>query len=685
MGGNLDFFGFVADCPPPTILRTKLIILLLLATFATVRAEASLGTRLSLLLDPGLRASSERLRSIDEELRFLPSPPVVRSGKRIGFSSARDASDRDLWVMIDFLVPVRADTIVVLPPLVKGTSEIIPGFGFPIRFTLEVTDANGKEHLVSDEALEDFSNPGVYPVVRQFPPVMISKVKFTAVMPWQTTGPSVLALAEIMVLDGNYNVATKGKVRAGSSREAWPAWGADNLTDRQTPLGLPVAPEPRRQLKLGYESLAATHSETRKTVTVVLPAPYRVDEVRLVPVVREEPPSWAVYGFPIQLTVEASLNPDFSDARELAKLDRVAGAPGQNVVTIEADGVETRYIRVTADQLWKRAGDYIFALAEIQVYANGRNVAAGAKVTATDSHEAGDWGESALTDSFTGQGRLIELPVWLSQLERRRELEGEREKLLASHKARSEDVRRLILNASLAGAVLIASLSLLQFFQYKRRRRQERDQLRERLARDLHDEIGSNLGSIALLSALAVRRDAESEEVRRDLDEIEQIARQSADSMHDLVALLGARKNASDNWLKVLATMAERILRGRVLDLSLPATPPPLEPSLETQREIYLLCKEALHNAVKHGNPSRVSFRVAPTAHGLDIEIQDNGCGFDTTDPASSGFGLSNLRTRAASMQATLDVHSTPDRGTTIRLAVPRNRRWRKPRRTTPV
>ena len=668
---------------PPSYLKASPPIILLLLTVCLVRSEVGAGERMVLLVSPALRESAARLRAIDEELRSLPDPAPVRSGKRIGFSTARDARERDLWVSLEFDPPVRADSVAILPTLVKGTRDIIPGFGFPHRFTLEVTDETGAEHPVADETTEEFPNPGVYPVAWRFSPMTIKRVKFTAIDAWEQGGPSVLALAEMVVLDGNYNIAPRGQVRAGSSREASPVWSSDNLTDSHTPLGLPAVAEAANPGKLGYESLSARSAETRKSVTVELPDVHRIDEVRLVPVIREEHPSWAVYGFPVRLSVETALQSDFSDARVLAQLDRTSSYPGQNVLTIPADGAPARYVRVVADQLWRRAGDYVFALAELQVYAAGRNVAQGARVIAWDARESAEWSGSALTDGFAARGRLMEWPEWLGRLERRHELEAERARLSASHPAQLERRKRLLLNTSLASVGLVAALSLLQFFQHRRRRRIEREELRERLAQDLHDELGSNLGSIALLSGMAARRDGESETARQDLAEIEQIARQSADSMHDLVSLLGGRKGSGKDWLEVLGAMAERTLRGQTLELALPPQPLSLEPNLETQREIYLVCKEALHNAVKHGRPSKVSFRVLPAPDGLCIEIKDNGCGFDTAQ-ATDGSGLSNLRARAARMQATLDVQSAGGRGTTIRFAVPRNRRWRRTRGGSP-
>jgi two-component system phosphate regulon sensor histidine kinase PhoR len=187
---------------------------------------------------------------------------------------------------------------------------------------------------------------------------------------------------------------------------------------------------------------------------------------------------------------------------------------------------------------------------------------------------------------------------------------------------------------------------------------------------------------------MAARRDGESETARQDLAEIEQIARQSADSMHDLVSLLGGRKGSGKDWLEVLGAMAERTLRGQTLELALPPQPLSLEPNLETQREIYLVCKEALHNAVKHGRPSKVSFRVLPAPDGLCIEIKDNGPGipeeslpriferFYRTDKGRSrdmggtGLGLAIVKHIIEAHDQTISVRSKMGQGTTFSITI---------------
>jgi signal transduction histidine kinase len=164
--------------------------------------------------------------------------------------------------------------------------------------------------------------------------------------------------------------------------------------------------------------------------------------------------------------------------------------------------------------------------------------------------------------------------------------------------------------------------------------------------------------------------------MRADIAEIERVAAETADSMRDMVDLISTpRSEAEADWLDVLHRLTERLLRGLQLDCALPAAPLPLEPDIETRRELYLFCKEVLHNIAKHAQATRVRFHLTPTASGLRIEISDNGAGFDTAQ-STSGHGLGNLRERAAVMKANLQLLSKPGGGTSIALDVPQGHRW---------
>lgn len=84
-----------------------------------------------------------------------------------------------------------------------------------------------------------------------------------------------------------------------------------------------------------------------------------------------------------------------------------------------------------------------------------------------------------------------------------------------------------------------------------------------------------------------------------------------------------------------------------------------------------------LHNAVKHGHPTHLKLHLSPTPKGLRIEIADDGCGF-RPELVRSGYGLGNLRERAAMMRAKMNLTSSVGSGTTVILDVPRSRRWTK-------
>jgi signal transduction histidine kinase len=197
----------------------------------------------------------------------------------------------------------------------------------------------------------------------------------------------------------------------------------------------------------------------------------------------------------------------------------------------------------------------------------------------------------------------------------------------------------------------------------RRVRRRDAERLRERLARDLHDEIGSNLGSIALISAYASQDDATPESMRADLVEVQTIARESADSMRDMVRLISRRSDrGSEEWSAVVQGLARRLLRGTDLDIQLNAD----SPSLETRRELYLFIKEVLHNIAAHSGARHVRLHTSR----MTIEVSDDGIGFDPAAP-STGHGLSNLRERAATLNGELHIQSEPGQGTRITLTLP--------------
>ncbi len=153
----------------------------------------------------------------------------------------------------------------------------------------------------------------------------------------------------------------------------------------------------------GYHSGIHPAPDATVWVQVDLGRSVPIEEVRLVPARPVDFPDTPGFGFPHRFRVEASDDPGFAKERTILLVEVETPdsepAPDEPYVVHPA-GRSARYVRVTATRLWKRTGDYVFALGELEVISNGRNLARGAAVSASESIEVGLWGRVRLVDGF---------------------------------------------------------------------------------------------------------------------------------------------------------------------------------------------------------------------------------------------------------------------------------------------
>ena len=659
-------WGFVIDARA----LPHILMAFMLRSYSSFRLLAVLG--LGLLgcarADSPRSLAENRLRvaAIEGELLMLPKPAGMPSTARLGFQSHLTPSKK--WVSLFFDKPQRADCLVLVPAVAPGGSGHIAGFGLPREMDIEMESPEGREHLRHTP-----EHPGsTAPVILPFAAKEIKSIKITATVPWLSTAPAVLALADIFLLDGNIDLAPLAAITSkepfNESDATTRIWDGENLIDHETPLGIPVKPGPTRWK--GYASAATTDQMMRKIIILDLGKPRSIDEIRLVPAHLPDVPKWTDFGFPERFELHAADDASFTTFTTIYNPnDRYAAGPGLNVVVIHLRRpVTTRYLRVNASRLRERARDFLLALAEIQIFSGGKNIALGLTPQVTDTLDDPQWSPAALTDGEAPGGTLIDWPEWFRLLDRRQSLETERATLLAAQPALrdAEQHRRTVL---LVTTFIVLAVLGLGFIAWReRRRRREERRLRERLARDLHDEIGSNLGSIALLTGFAQKNPNADDRLRADLATIEQTARESASSMRDMVRLLQLRPGLADgHWLDVLRSLTQRLLPDHHIDFHSDPNLP--EPGIDIRRELYLICKEALHNIARHARATRVSLSIRRAPEGIQLSITDDGHGFEL-QRADHGNGLGNMRERAAQMHATLDIQSTPQ-GTTLTLHAP--------------
>lgn len=632
-------------------------------------------------LSPEMRRLSVVEQALRDELQALPPAPERETTARLGYHSGyAKTQDTVEWVDMDLKQTHTLDAIALIATPSDSGGAADAGYGFPLRFRVEIAEEGSAAErvIIAEQTHADFPNPGALPVYLPVPGLRARHVRITAARLAREGDRFLFSMGEVMVLRGGRNVAVGlDREEFGNSRTmgAVPMWGLANLVDGHIACGPPVGT--RTSPTLGYQSRMVTLKKepnpAPRWVQIDLGETLPIDEVRLFPA---RPPAFAHrkgFGYPQQAKLELSNTADFSTATEVPGLRDTPLAnplpivnPGDNMVSYNADGQSARYVRFTATQLFNANGQFNLALAEMQVWSGGKNVALGKTVSAFDSTETGGWSKAALVDGFTSTANILDWPEWLAGLSKRREVMQQIAAIEVRKRQLVQQWQRYGLGV--LGVLIVAGIAATIAWSARQRRARFREMevLRQRIARDLHDEIGSSLGSIALI-AQDIRVD--DPQARDDLAEIKTIADESVAAMRDITRLIQSDRYGSDDLATLLRETAARLLRTIPHSLTVEAGTSSRKLPVDRQRDLILMFKEALHNITRHAEATAVSLKLKQTTDSLVLTLQDDGKGFDPA-AVTGGMGLTNLRRRAEKHQGRVDIVSTPQ-GTTLTLTLP--------------
>jgi two-component system sensor histidine kinase UhpB len=218
----------------------------------------------------------------------------------------------------------------------------------------------------------------------------------------------------------------------------------------------------------------------------------------------------------------------------------------------------------------------------------------------------------------------------------------------------------------------LAFLRMMRRLEAERRRAgsaalHAQEEERARVARDLHDEVNQSL--TGLLLRLEAARDAAPPELEGELAETKALANQAMTELLSLARQL--RPTALDDLGLVAAIegQVEQLRRGEI-DARLDATGDFSDLGDDAQLVVYRVAQEALSNAARHSGAQEVEVRLRRSGAGVVLEVSDDGRGF-AFDESQRGLGIGGMRERALLIGAELTIESRPDKGTTVRLAVP--------------
>jgi signal transduction histidine kinase len=236
-----------------------------------------------------------------------------------------------------------------------------------------------------------------------------------------------------------------------------------------------------------------------------------------------------------------------------------------------------------------------------------------------------------------------------------------------------------------AGAVILFTISvigLVRYFSFRRLRRElerlehqaELQRERARIARDMHDEVGSKLSRLSFLSEMAGQQPGLSDMARDEVAEISETARDTIRSFEEIVWAVNPNYDSLAHLMNYLCRFAEDFFDGSATQclFDVPDKIPEISLPTGMRHHLFLAAKEALNNVFKHAQARRVLLRMTVEDSGFEIVIEDDGrCfGSDAKIRPGAGNGLENMRERMRQAGGEFEIHSSAEGGTRVTFRV---------------
>jgi len=598
----------------------------------------SLAAKAAGLQDLPVSQLETRLRVIDSTLTKLAPYNIGNSVGSIGFRSLPHDTEDDLeWIEIELGEPSPIDEIVLVPAICRDATSAFQADGFPKSFrVLAGTDEDRKGKVIAQYNREDGLLPRIAPLVIACDIPRASWIRIEAQTLSQRAFDKkyVLQFSEILAFAGGKDVALQKPVTSSSNGPAF-GWGLPYLVDGFLPY---LMASPREQQSIAFVSPPNIRNPA---LTVDLGVSQPLSRIHLHAVDQSDtaPQAWAGdFGIPKLLRVEGANKPDFSDATTLIELHHEVVYDVGPIMMWSFPETNCRFVRLKT-VVAGPASPYgptrcALGLAEIELFSGDQNVALHKNVTA--NFEYYDYGLrklANLTDGLNVYGEILPIRVWLEQLATRHELERERPLLAAEiskRYARQKTMfERLIWFTGLlaAGIVIIVMIDRVA-------KRRAIDQTRNRIAADLHDELGADMHAIGLLSDLA-KSSKEAPEVLDDLHErIRSLTERAGQAMRHCTNMLEA-KGLFGDLVGDMRRTAGRILTD--LQHRFDIEGEESLPKLGARRRIDLIFfyQECLINIIRHSGATQVKTQLTVAKGKIRLTVCDNGRGLQGKVPFS--------------------------------------------------
>lgn len=610
----------------------------------------------------------QRLFEINSQTKNLPSRVIYPVGGTFGhrWEIQTQSKEQTNWAKIIFPQSQTLDNVVLVPEATFDTDKIKAYcLASEIRVTLM-----GRNKIVYEGKLPE-------PILRNAEPIFISFEQpeenvtgiYIETLSQQTYGPS-LSLSEVFAFHNGLNVALGCEVVVSSQHKGQESrYLPEYLTDGQSSLGQPIHYNDKYRTNAAYTGFRSNKIEHAKEVSIelVLKKPQTIHEVRVLPdylPVNGMISFFYGFGFPPSFRLELlDQNQQVVEVLHQGKFTN----PGRNIPSFKSRGAIVSRVKLNVDQLYysDEYTFYSFVLSEIQVInTQNRNIARDSELLIkglNHNSTVHDYAYSKkLNDNITSRGELLDLESWIKDMVLKSNLLQEA-KILTQRKNDLLHSRQQMTTLLLVVLFLVIVLITVITIKSRLRQKQQILAMRRQLANDLHDEIGSNLSSIGLMS--------HSLQDRELGEELREIVIDSEESLREMVWALSPRPISV---LTKIREAASRLLSDLNVEFLIDHEHIWDELSLQTKQDLLFWTKEAMNNIRKHAKAKSVTLKFTQAnSNSLNVCIQDDGIGMDVSHQLNNIEHLTRLKARASKLHGDFKVSSHPHHGTEVQLTFP--------------
>jgi signal transduction histidine kinase len=215
--------------------------------------------------------------------------------------------------------------------------------------------------------------------------------------------------------------------------------------------------------------------------------------------------------------------------------------------------------------------------------------------------------------------------------------------------------------------------AILQTAEEREKRKEAIVEERNRIARDMHDDLGSGLSKIWILCEVAKTQLQESDKTWVPLDRISTSSKELVDGLQDIIWVLNPREDSLESLSSYIREYAARFFEPLNSNVAFVYPEEIREARLTDvqRRNVFLIVKETLNNIAKHARCRSVVISIEQAPGEIILCLQDDGIGFDSEQVRRFGNGLRNMKSRMQEIGGSYLLESVPGKGTSVRLTIP--------------